>query len=256
MVDTVFGDGSEIGDEHFFVTSSNHVPGCVVDFDPADFEILEDRAHLRNVIEREHELAFQCREPRRHCFEVSGNKIVAIQLQAEIRRVEIEQRLRTVIAFEHLFVWQVLKLHPREPFVRIPDDLGEALRIESRRLLHAALVVQVADKSRIAVLQEIQVARRALDVGEHRGIRSLERIMPLAAHEHEAEIAKQLLVVLLADAEEVHHLAVEVVQDFDLGRFFAEKHLGPPGERFHVCCVLRKERDDLIGKPVLAADVG
>jgi hypothetical protein len=61
--------------------------------------------------------------------------------------------------------------------------------------------------------------------------------------------------MLLADAEKVHDIVVEVVQDFNLRGLFAEEHLRAAGERLDVRCMLGKNCNDLIGERALAADV-
>jgi hypothetical protein len=61
--------------------------------------------------------------------------------------------------------------------------------------------------------------------------------------------------MLLADAEEVHHLAVEIVQNLDLRRLFAEKNLSASGKWLDIGCVFRKHLDDLLGNSTLAADI-
>jgi len=60
----------------------------------------------------------------------------------------------------------------------------------------------------------------------------------------------------LANAEEVHHLTVQVVQDLRFRRRFSKKNLPAAQERFDVRVVLREYRNDLIRQRVFAADVG
>src|ERR1700685_4037016 len=59
----------------------------------------------------------------------------------------------------------------------------------------------------------------------------------------------------LAAAEKVDDFVILVVEHFDLGWFFAEKHPRASGESLHVCGVLRKQRNDFGGETILAADV-
>ena len=74
-----------------------------------------------------------------------------------------------------------------------------------------ALVVQAADQTRIGVFQEIQVARRPLDVGERHWIDRFQDFMPLPAHDEEPRITNQFLVMLLTDSKKVDHLTVKIV---------------------------------------------
>ncbi len=60
----------------------------------------------------------------------------------------------------------------------------------------------------------------------------LQQVKPLATHEKKAEIPEQFLMMQLADAEEVHNLAIQVIQDFHFGWLLAEEHLSASGERY------------------------
>jgi hypothetical protein len=245
----------EVCDQHFAIAATGDFLSGVKEVDLPESELLENSMHFRNVVQGEDEFGFQARKALCHLFEVRCGEIVAIETQAEIGRVEVEEGIWPIESLEHFFIREVFNLHPREALVRRFDDFREALRIQSRRLRNMALVVQTADQSSVAVLQEIQVASRALDIGEQCRIGRLEQFVPSAAHKHEAKIAKQFLIMLLADAEEVHHLAIEVIQYFDFGRVFAEEHLRPSSERLDVCRVFRKDVDDLLRNRALAADV-
>jgi hypothetical protein len=93
--------------------------------------------------------------------------------------------------------------------------------------------------------------RSSLDVRERLWIGGLQTIEPLATHDREPEIPEQLLVVLLADAVEVHNVAVQIIQHFHFGWLLAEKHLCAARECLHVCRVLRKYFNDPLRQSVL-----
>src|ERR1017187_7413778 len=123
--------------------------------------------------------------------------------------------------------------------VRFLNDLRQTFGVEPGWLRHAVPVVRMADESRIAVLQEIQLADRALNVGELRRIGVQKQFKPLPAHDYETQAANQFLVMLLAYAEEIYHLTVEVIQYLDLGRLLLEEHLRATRKRFAVRRVFR-----------------
>ena len=246
----------EIRYKNFFVTATGQLLCGVGKFDLTELELLEDSPHLGNVIQRKNKLGLQSSQARRHGLEVSRREIVPIELQSEIRRVEVEKSLRPVKANEQLFVREILNLHPCKSHVRLFDDLRKAIWIQSGWLRNVTFIVQAADQSRIAVFQQIQVARCALDVGERFRIGRLEKLMPFPTHEHKAEIAEQFFVMLLAYPEEIHHLAVEIVQDLYLRRLFVEEDLCAARERLNVGCVFREDGDDLPRYRSFAADVG
>jgi len=205
------GGALEIRDEHFFIAAASFLLRGVEQLDVTELELLEDSPHLGDIVQGKHEFCLQTRETLRHFLEVLCSEIVSIELQTEIRRVEVEECFRSIESLKDLFIREILKLHSRKSLVRLLDDFGKTFRIKSWRLRNVAFIVQVADQSGVAIFQEKQMSSSALDVGERPWIGRLEQLMPLPAHEHEAQIANQFLVMLLADAEKVHHLAVEIV---------------------------------------------
>src|SRR5258708_2682990 len=97
--------------------------------------------------------------------------------------------------------------------------------------------------------------RCPLDIRETRWIRDLEQLEPGTAHQHVFQVSNQLVRVLLADTEEVHDLAIEVVQNLDCGWFFVKKNLGSAAEYLDIGRMLGKHRDDLFSEAGLPADV-
>jgi hypothetical protein len=59
----------------------------------------------------------------------------------------------------------------------------------------------------------------------------------------------------LTDAEEIHDLAVEIVQDLDLRRRLVKKDLCPARECFHVGRVRREHVNDSLCKRTLSSNV-
>src|ERR1035437_319700 len=183
-------------------------------------------------------------------------EVELVELAAIVRGVKVTKRRRPVVPRTHLLIRQALNLHPREALVRFLDGLRQPFEIESRRLRHIASIVLIADASRIGVLLKIKVPCRSLDVGQGCRIGRLKQLVPLPAHKHITHVADEFFIVLLADAIEVHQLAVEVVQYLDLGRLLLEEHLCAASKRFDVRRVIRKYLDDLLCNRALTADVG
>src|SRR6185312_2484751 len=90
----------------------------------------------------------------------------------------------------------------------------------------------------------------SLNIREPFRARGPQKLEPLAACKHEPQIAKQLLVVGLADAEEVHDLSIEVIEDFDGQGLFMKQNPRSARECFHIRLVLRKYFADLLGEAV------
>ncbi len=78
-----------------------------------DPKLPEYRLHLRNVVQGQNELPAQGSTVRRHLLKVARFEVVAVELPTEIRRIEIEKRCRTVLAFQHFLVGKAFKLHTR-----------------------------------------------------------------------------------------------------------------------------------------------
>src|SRR5258708_35973350 len=113
--------------------------------------------------------------------------------------------------------------------MRIFNELGKAFQVESRRLDHVAVIDRMPDEARKAVLQEIQVPRGPLDVRQDWRIGRAEKIEPLAAHEHRAEIPTESVLMLLAAAVEIDDLPVKAVAACHVYRLLAEDRLRPAG---------------------------
>src|ERR1019366_5410816 len=91
-------------------------------------------------------------------------------------------------------------------------ELREFFEIESRSLDDVPMIVGMSHEARKGILENIEVPSRTLNVRERRGIGSLQKIEGPAAHEREPKIPDEFLVMQLAHAEQVHELAVQVVQ--------------------------------------------
>ena len=91
------------------------------------------------------------------------------------------------------------------------NELGKALQVKARRLDHVAVVDGIPHDARKAVPQQIEMTRGPLDIRQSRGVRGFQEIKPRAAHDRKPKIPQQLLIMLLADAVEIHDLAVQVI---------------------------------------------
>src|ERR1700721_3888251 len=90
-----------------------------------------------------------------------------------------------------------------------------------------------------------------VDIGQRRGVSCFQEIEPLTAHDCEAEIPEQLLVMLLADAVEIDDLAVQIVQHFHLRRLLPEEPLCAACECLNIGRVLRKYFNDAVREAIL-----
>lgn len=246
---------SEICDDHFLEALSSDLLGGVWQLDAPCFELAEDLADLGCVVQGENEVALEETQSRGHLHKVIVLKVVPVELATVIWRVEVEERLWAIKMRQKLLVRQTLNLYTRQAFVGLFDEFWNTLRVEAGRLHDMALVAEPQNQARVAVLQEIEMASRTLYVGQCCGIRVLQQFMPFAAYDDEAEITDQFLEMLLADTEEIHDLAVQIVQDLNRRRFFVKEHLGSPGEDLNVRRMFGEDRNDVPGERTFAANV-
>jgi hypothetical protein len=115
--------------------------------------------------------------------------------------------------------------------------------------------VPADDETAITVLLKEKEAGGPLDI--RHGLRGclLEKIKPFAAHDRKPQIPNQLLVMLLANSEEVENIFAQVIQELHLGRLFMEEDLCASAEWLTVTGVFRNQGNDLAGDAVLATQI-
>jgi hypothetical protein len=230
----------EIHDQDLAVTAARVLLGGVREFYPANMEAIEQGADFGYVVQGQDEFALDAFQTPREFPEVSLFEVIAIEFPPVVGRVEKEERRRPVVIAKDGVVREAVDLDPFQSLMRIFNELGEAFRVEPRWLDDVPMVDGMADEARERILQEIQIPGGPLDVGERRGIGRSNQVEVFAAHEREAQIPQQLFVMGLADAEEIHDLAVKIVQDLNLRRRLVKKYLCAACESFDVRRVLRK----------------
>jgi len=245
----------EVRNQDFAVALVGTLLGGVGELHALDMEAVEQGADLGNVVQRQDELAAQALEAFRELREIFLLEVVVVQLAAKVRRIEIEQGCWAVVAAKNLLVRQALDLHPFQPLVGIFKERGEFGGIESRRLYHMPVVGGMTHEARKGIFEKVEIPRRPLHVGQGRWIGCLQQFEPAAAHEKEFAIPDEFLVVRLADAEEVHNLAVEIIQHLHPRGLLVEEHLGAAREGLDVRRVLRKYLNDPLCETVFPSDV-
>lgn len=247
--------GPEVCDQNLRVSAARDFLGCVGKLHLLDAKANEKGAHFGNVVQGQDELAAQGSQTFRQPLEIRRFEVVPVKLPAVIGRVKVKKRGRTVVPPQDLFVRQVLDLHPFQSLMSVFNELGEAFEIESWRLDDVPMVIGMAHEAREGTLQDVEIPCRPLDIGQGRRVGGLEEFEACAAHEGEAEIPEELLVVLLADAEEVRDLVVPVIQDLHSGRLLLEKDLRAARECFYIGRVFREHRDDPLRERAFSANV-
>ena len=112
------------------------------------------------------------------------------------------------------------------------------------------------DISAKCVLLKIKETGSPLYVGQRFGVLGLVEIKPLPADNRVFQIAEELFVVELTDAEEIDNVMAQIIDDFHIRWFFVKEDLAASEERFDIGLVFGNERNDSLGQAVLAADIG
>lgn len=219
-------------------------------------EPAEQLPNLRRVVDREDERTGDPGERVAHDLELLSieHSLAIVILTAEVRRVEIEQRLRAIIAADDLGPVQVLEHDGFEPRMRGIE--GRLKRGEPEPAAVPGDTEHAGDLAAEGQALEIDEARRALEVGERCGVRLAQALELLAGGDLEAEHVEELGIMALEDPEEVHDLAVEIVHDLELRTPGpAEEHAAHAGEGLDIDRVIDAvdPLDDLLVEGLLAA---
>src|SRR5690606_7222593 len=125
----------------------------VVQRDGRDLEAAEELADIENVVDRQNEPSLERRQAVGHHGELiaaeEAGAIVA--LAAQVRRVEVEQRGRPVVAIDE-----------RQPIQVLDDDAGQALVQLGE---HGAELVQVERTGRPRIHAEVATGNLAAECG-------------------------------------------------------------------------------------------
>jgi hypothetical protein len=198
----------KIRDEKFTEAFSGLALSGVVKLYPSKNVVAEELPYFGNVVERQDKLAAYVSQPFLKLDEVILLEIEAVQLPAPVRRVEIEEGVRTVITLEDFLIRKGFDLDLMQPLVRVFNELREAPRIEVRRSGDAIVIVAVHDEPAERIFLEVEEPRRPLNVREALRVLFVEELEPTPANENVIQVTQKLFVVGLADTEKVHNVAV------------------------------------------------
>ena len=138
----------EIRDQDLTVAAAGSLLSGVGELDALNEEAAEEVADLGNVVQRQDELAVKLSETFCEFLEVCRCEIVAVEVSAEIRGIQVKKGGRTVVPPKDFFIRQAFDLHSFQSLMGIFKELGKTLEVESRRLDHVPVVIRMADKAR------------------------------------------------------------------------------------------------------------
>jgi len=109
--------------------------------------------------------------------------------------------------------------------VGLLEEFRQTLGVVIRAVLDRNGKVAPHNKASVAVFLEEKEAGGTLYVSEGFRRRFLEEIEPATARNGEAEVPHEFFIMLLADAEKIEDVLVQVVKEFHLRGLLMEKHL-------------------------------
>jgi len=201
----------EIRDQNLSITLACFSLRRVVEIDPVESEATKQFTDFRRVIQRQNKLASNLPKVRFQFHKIRLGEVEAVTLPIPVRRIEIKESLRTVVARKNLLIRQAFDLHSLQTPMRFFNELWKALQVEPRRFAHVIVVRRIPHEACKTILLQIEESCGPLDVGQRFGLGRSREIEPLAANQAEPKTSKQLLVVPLTDTEKIDHLSVQIV---------------------------------------------
>src|ERR1019366_4377888 len=177
-------------------------------------KLVEQGSYLGHIIQRKDEFPAQLFETFCHRGKFFRAQVVPVQASAKVRRIKIEQCVGSVEARQHFLIRKGFDLDSCQSLVCAFDQLRQAVEVEAGGLDDMPVVARIQDETRKTILEEIQLTCCPLDIGQGRRVCRLQKLEPFPADEDELEISDQLLMMLLANAEKIHDLPVQIVQYF------------------------------------------
>lgn len=89
------------------------ITNAVTDIQPGHPQTIEHLADIRMVVDADDDFALAAAHESRHVFVFGKRPVKAVPFRLPIRRVEIEQRVWPVVAFNDVAPGQVFDIHAR-----------------------------------------------------------------------------------------------------------------------------------------------
>lgn len=228
----------------------------VLDRHRLDVESIEHPPDLRVIVQAHDRPPLERPQALGHPLVLLERKRNAITGRVEIRRIQVEQRMRAIVSIDALGPIQALDIRARKPQMRRRQILFQPDQVQARRgrcPRAESLPFQLAAK---ATFLQVVEPRRALDIGETFRDRLLEPFEHLTARQRPLKLPYKLLQMVLHHPIQVDQFPVDVVDHLDLGRRPKEVQRRPAREHLDVALVRRKTGDQDVCQTTLAAEPG
>lgn len=221
-----------------------------------EMEAVEGTPDIWVVVDADHHLALAPSHEVGHPLVLLEGEVHAIAGGLPVRRVHVEEGVRSIVA-----------LRAGEPGQVLDIGTGEALPCGGQILLDAQQVDGRSggsgterlprDLATEGVLLQVEEACSTLDVGQGFRARHLLPLEDLAGAERPFELAHELLEVVLDNAVEGDQVTVEIVQHLHRGGLGThEVQRGTACEDFDIAFMRGKEGDQAVGQAAFATHPG
>lgn len=208
------------------------------------------------VVDADHHPALAAPHEVSHALVLLVREIQAVAGGLPVRRVHVEERVRSIVALGAGEPGQVLDVGPGETLPGGGQVLLDAQQVDGRPSGGGAerLPCDLATKG---VLLRIEEPSGALDVGQGFRARHLLPLEDLPGTERPFELADELLQVVLHNAVQGDQVTVEIVQHLHRsGLGTHEEQRGTAGEDFDIAFMRGKERDQAVGQAAFPTHPG
>lgn len=227
---------------------------AVFDAEVVHGQAVEHAADVGVVVDADHHLAFAGSHGFCHLLVLLEAERNAVSFHLPVGRIAVEEGVRAVVALDAVLPAQVLDRGALcQAQVGGGQVLFDAQQIDGRGGGSGAEVLAV-DLATEGMLLQVEEAGGALDVGERLCARALQPLEDLPAAQRPLELPHELLEVMLHDPVHIHQLPIDVVQHLDVRRVRPQEvDRGTTAEHLDVAFVLRKQGDQAVSQPALAA---
>lgn len=221
-----------------------------------EVEAVEGAPDVRVIVDADHHLALATAHEVGHALVLLEGKVHPVASGLPIRRVHVEERVRSIIALGAGEPGQVLDIGAGEALPRGGQVLLDAQKVDGRTGGGGTERLP-RDLATEGVLLQVEEACSTLDIGQGFRARHLLPLEDLPGAERPFELAHELLEVVLDNAVEGDQVTVEIVQHLHRGGLGThEVQRGTACEDFDIAFMRGKEGDQAVGQAAFATHPG
>lgn len=219
-------------------------------------EAFKGAPDVRVVIDADHHPAFAAPHEVSHAFVLLEGEVDAITGGLPVRRIHVEERVRSIVALSAVEPGEVLDIGACQALPRCREVLFDPQQVDGRPR-GGGTERLAGDLATEGVLLQVEEPGGTLDVGQGFWAGQFLPFEDLAGAERPFELADELFQVVLHHPVQGDQVAVEVIEDLhwrSLGTHEVQR--GTAGEDLDIAFMRGKERDQAVGQAAFAAHPG